>query len=168
MMKIRNHLIAAAAVAAALVGALGLPLVAQTSGAGEDDDARRHHGRHGLHGRVTEYLALTEQQQASVKQLKEELRERVRPLREEQRAAREQLRTALEAANPDPTAVGRLVIAMEGKRDEIRAIHQEYQRDFAALLTAEQREKYDSLKETRSFFHERRGHRGYRGHRGAR
>lgn len=157
-MKIRNHLIAAAAVAA-----LGLPLVAQTSGAGEDGDDRRHHGRHGLHGRVTEFLDLTEQQKASVKQLKDEMRERVRPLREEQRAAREQLRTALEAANPDPAAVGRLVIAMEGKRDEMRAVHQEFQRDFAALLTPEQREKYDSLKETRSFFHERRGHRGHRG-----
>lgn len=114
-------------------------------------------------GRMAEYLDLTDQQRESARQLFLSYAEKVRPLREGRRDVREQLRAALDAPNPDPAQVGRLVIRIHDTRDQVRAARQEMDKSFAALLTPEQRAKYDALKDARDSFGPRRfGRRGHR------
>ena len=62
--------------------------------------------------RLAERLGLSEDQQAQLKALREKDREASRPLFEAARQAHEAFREALEAANPDPAAVGRAALAM--------------------------------------------------------
>ena len=150
---------------------LGLPalfaLPAAGAAQGGDSPRGRHaEGRHGFHARMAEYLELSDQQQASARELFADLREKTRPLREEQRATREQLRTALDAPNPDPTAIGRLVLSIHAKGEEMRAARKQADASFAALLTPEQRQKFDALKDGREVFG--RGGRGRHWHRGER
>lgn len=138
-------------IAALALALLSLPALFAQRGAGA-----RPEGKAGRHGRMAEYLQLTEQQQASARQLYQQLREQTQPLREEQKALREQLRTALAAANPDPTAVGRLVIDIHAKREQMKAAREQMHKSFAALLTPEQRQKYEALQDARESFGPRR------------
>ena len=113
-------------------------------------------------GRMAEYLELSDQQRESARQLFQSYAEKVRPMREGQRGVREQLRTALDAPNPDPAQVGRLMIQIHDAREQVRAARKEMDRSFAALLTPEQRTKYDALKDARDSFGPRRFGRGHR------
>ena len=152
-------------IAALALALLSLPALFAQRGTGV---GARAEGKAGRHGRMAEYLNLTDQQQASARQLFQDLREQTQPLRQEQKALREQLRTALAAANPDPTAVGRLMIDIHAKREQMKAAREQMNKSFAALLTPEQRQKYDALKDAReSFGHRRHGRFGRHGGSGA-
>lgn len=158
----KTAFLATLGLAAALVASAAL--VAQAPPAsGRTAKDRGAEGRGHRLGRMAEYLQLTDQQQASARQLFQSFAEKARSLREGQRDVREQLRAALDAPNPDPAQVGRLVIQMHGTREQVRAARQEMDKSFAALLTPEQRTKYDALKDARESFGPRRfGRRGHR------
>lgn len=120
------------------------------------DERRGHRGE-----RLTQELGLSDSQQAAAKQLHEQLRETMKPLHEEQRALHEQVETALEQG-ADAATVGNLVITAHQKRQAMRAAREEYEADFAALLTPEQLAKYETLKEKRESFRGKRHGRGPR------
>ena len=92
-------------------------------------------------------LGLTEDQKTQAKQLHEELRAKAEPLMEQVREQHEAVETMLESANPDPTAVGRQVIAAHQTREQLKALHEDFKTRFTALLTAEQKEKLEQFHE---------------------
>jgi len=96
---------------------------------------------------VATFLDLTEEQQQQGRALRQRLREDSAALREEVRGLRRQLRAELEEETPDATRVGELMIATHGQRKQLRALREQALADFEALLTAEQLEKFQDLRQ---------------------
>lgn len=115
------------------------------------DAARGPHERGG--DRMAGFLGLTEEQKAAWAQLHEEFRESMRATHEEQRPNMDKLRQALDAAQPDPATVGRLVIAMHQHRRQMEQRHEAFQQRLRALLTPEQQLKFDAAQALRPRSH---------------
>lgn len=151
--KILSLTMAAAAAVALLVAA---PLAAQPFGgpdAGHGDGHRLHHGGHGHlggHGahRLGRHLDLTEEQRTQARAIHEAARDQVRPIMEESRTLRGELRELLDQPSPDAAAVGEKTIAIHANRSEVRAVFEDAQAQFEAILTPAQLEKLRDL-ETR-------------------
>jgi Spy/CpxP family protein refolding chaperone len=128
---------------------LGSALAAQTRGPRGALPGRSHPdaGNGGISVGCLEALSLTDTQKASLDQLRQNLAATVTPLIEQRRSSRDQIDAALESASPDPTAIGRLVIADHGVGEQIRAIHDQFQTAFQALLTPEQLTNYTALRQ---------------------
>lgn len=140
--------------AAALVA---LPLLAQPPGGGgppgppdPPDFGER------MVQQLTRLLELTPAQHDQLVTFTRQLETTVRPLRQQERANHEQLRTLLEGANPDPAAVGRLVIANKGLQEQIKTARQAFDTAFTAILSAEQQMGYEVFKKM-AFHRQRRG-----------
>jgi Spy/CpxP family protein refolding chaperone len=98
---------------------------------------------------MARFLALTEQQQEQVRRAMDEQRSEHEALSEKLERNREQLEQALEAPNPDPAAVGELAIESHRLHEQERALREAREKALRALLTAEQRVKFDALKALR-------------------
>lgn len=123
-------------------------------GAGPGPD----HGGFGVPlNRLAAYLRLSDEQIAEAQEIFTAAREAAAPIRETQKALHEELRALLDGENPDPTAVGEVVLDLHANRQELRTLRQAAFADFEALLTAEQLEKLERLKEMRNHFGHRRG-----------
>lgn len=113
-------------------------------------EAGKGAGRSARHAqRLAEELGLTEEQQASWKALQEQHRAEMQPLWSQGRELREKLRAAIEAENPDPQTVGAATLAFEQHRKEMEAARQAFREKLSALLTPEQKAKFDALKASR-------------------
>jgi Spy/CpxP family protein refolding chaperone len=106
--------------------------------------------------RLAHFLDLTEAQITDAQAIFEAARTEAEPLRTARRDLATQLREALDAADPDPAAVGALVIALADNREALHAIRQGAIEDFEALLTPEQAERFQILRDARRVFG--RGH----------
>jgi Spy/CpxP family protein refolding chaperone len=95
-------------------------------------------------------LALTDTQATSVNALVKKHRQIVFPLRQDMRARNQELQNALETPEPNPNAVGQLVIARRALNKKLRALNVQLRSDIAALLTPEQKQKFEQLKERRN------------------
>lgn len=139
--------------AAAGIAVLGLSLLA--SAEEPRAEAGRDRPRHGWQGgrgeRIAEYLGLDAQQRAAVTQLHAQQRDALKPLSEEGRELRRKLREATEAEKPDALAVGEATLALKAHRDRAKAERAAFEQKLTALLTPEQRQKYDALKAARDF-----------------
>lgn len=87
------------------------------------------------------YLGLSPEQMAQWDQLLATLRQTVAPLRTQIETLEGQLRQLLGSSNPDPAAVGSLVLQIKGLGDQVRAAHEAYVAGFEQMLTEEQRAK---------------------------
>ena len=96
---------------------------------------------------VARYLELTEAQIEQFQAIREQARTDAQTLWESRRVNQEQLHALLEARNPDPLAVGTLVIANHQVGTQLRAIHDNAQAKFVLLLTPDQKVKYDRMLE---------------------
>lgn len=147
----------------ALAALLALPVLALAqppAGAGAGDGpgfgprGARHlrggpgHGPFYHLGFVADFLDLTEEQREQARSLREGLRESHRALRDESRALRQELRTELDAAAPDTNRIGGLTLALHQQRRQGRALAEQALADFEALLTADQLEPFQQLKQT--------------------
>lgn len=151
--------------ATALLALAALPALAGPHGEGHGRGGREHGGL----GRLlppASYLDLTTDQQAAVDRLRDETKAKVQPLFESQRQKRQELRGLLGGAKPDPLAVGNLTIAMHQTTQQIKSALDAARVSFEAMLTAEQKTKYDNFRELRQDRRERRGDRGDRFGRG--
>jgi len=92
-------------------------------------------------------LKLTEQQVATLRTLLADLKETTEPIREEGKALREALRAEIEAATPNACEVGTAALAVHDNHEEIEVARQAFDTAFTAILTPEQRTKYEALKE---------------------
>jgi len=155
MMK---KILSATALAAGVLGA-GAILVT----AGPQGPAHQGRGEGGRYQRMAEYLGLTEEQQASWKSLHEQHKTEMEPLREEGRELHERLRAAIEAENPDPTAVGTATLALKQHREKARADRKAFTEKLTSTLTPEQKTKFDAFKASHPGGYGKHGGKGRRG-----
>lgn len=156
----RRPALAGTAAVLALATLVALPLLAQPGPGGGpggpggppgDPQGVRGPGAFPLRALV-EFLDLTEAQVEEARLLLEDLAADLRPLAEEARDLRQELVALLDSENPDPAAVGALVLEIHGIRDEMKAARDDFDAAFAALLTPEQLERWEILKEARRHF----------------
>lgn len=119
--------------------------------------------------RLSEFLGLTEEQEAAWQAIHEAQREAVRPLRVDMRSARQALGTELESEAPDTERLGQLLVELRQHREAMEALHEEAKEKLAAVLDADQQVRWEAYQEARGG-EDRRGpsRRGPRGHRGPR
>lgn len=104
--------------------------------------------------RLAEFLALTDAQIEQAKALRQTLQTTVEPLRDQLRANREAIEAAI-AAN-DSAKAGELVIAGHNIGQQIKAAADAFESSFSALLNADQKAKWDTLKQLRQLRRPRR------------
>src|SRR5687767_4934383 len=104
--------------------------------------------------RLAGVLDLTESQRASVETLRETLKASMEPLKEQRRANREALKAALDAG--DTAKAGELAMANHNLRSQFKAARESFETSFAALLTSEQKAKWDAVREMRQTRRHRR------------
>ncbi len=90
-------------------------------------------------------VGLNAQQKASARKIHDETMAKAAPLMEQARKQHEAIEAVLESANPDPTDVGRKVIAMYAVHKQLKALHEGAMNRIKTQLTAEQRAKLDKL-----------------------
>ena len=94
---------------------------------------------------IARHLKLTPEQLTAAKALAAALRADVGPLQLSIDPLREDLADLLEAASPNSCDAGAIVVQIDGIHDQIVAAREEYQEDFAALLTAAQLPRYQAI-----------------------
>ena len=99
--------------------------------------------------RALERLGLTEEQMAEVKKLRESHRATMASLREQGAGIRTQLQEQLKMEESSPAKVGELVIEGRDVRQQVRKAQQSVRESFAAVLTEEQREKFEKFRDRR-------------------
>ncbi len=96
---------------------------------------------------VTRFLELTPEQEEAWRALMEGLRAQQQPLADQVRSLEEALREAMTAPEPDPAAVGALVLEIHALRDQMRLNEEAYRAAFEALLTEAQMVKLQRLRQ---------------------
>lgn len=145
-------------------------------GGGECESCREGgHGRGHGHGewmehrldKMSEHLELTESQRAQIEALMDARKDEMEARREEFRARHEAMEERMErihemadAPNPDATAIGNLVIEIHRERAAMKAHHDEMTEEIKAVLTDEQRVKFEAFQDIR---HDMRDHHRGRG-----
>ena len=96
---------------------------------------------------VKQALGLTDAQITQLQQLQRDRAQAVQPIFQQMQTRQTSLADALKATAPDPAAVGRLVVEMEGLRKQIRDSSEKYQKQAVATLTAAQQTKLKALED---------------------
>lgn len=96
---------------------------------------------------LTRVLDLSEEQQATLEELLQQLRAAVEPLHDELQSLHEQLGLLLESDDPDVEEVGTAVIAIHQVRQQIAQAREDFAAAFEAILTPEQLEKLQEFLE---------------------
>jgi Spy/CpxP family protein refolding chaperone len=104
---------------------------------------------------VAKVLGLTAAQIEQAKALRETMRTTVEPLAETQKANHEQIEAAVEAG--DATKAGTLMIANHQLAEQMKAAHDTFRTAFEALLTPEQKTKFEMMQELGEHRRPRRG-----------
>ena len=143
-------------IALALAGA-GIARAAVQDGSAQGRDGERRGDR------LARYLGLNEQQQASWKSLHEQHQTDMQPMREEGRDLHQKLKAAMESSNPDPAAVGSAMLALKQHREKMMTAEKAFRGQLEALLTPDQKTKFEALGAAHGFGRGRWGGRG--GHR---
>ncbi len=94
---------------------------------------------------LAQKLNLTEEQQASAKQLFADFQAKVAPIHQAQKALHTQLKAALAVANPDAATVGQVVIQMHQSRAQMKPVMTAFHQQLEALLTPEQLATYKQM-----------------------
>lgn len=145
------------------VGILSMAMLAAGVGwaAADSQGGSAPQGRgQGRGQRLADYLGLSDEQRATWKSLHEQRRTEMEPLRQEGRDLRDRLQGALNAANPDPSAVGQAALAMKQHRERVKASEESFQTRLVSTLTDDQKAKFDAFKAANHVGHGR----GFRGH----
>ncbi len=95
---------------------------------------------------LREILGLTDDQLSAVQALQETRRQTAQPLVQQMGDAQKALGDALKAASPDPAAVGSALLVVESLRKQLGAVDEAFRTGFAALLTADQKARVDSIR----------------------
>jgi len=128
----------AVAIAILVLLSAGTLTIAQTAGSPRPDHPRI--------AALVEFLQLTPDQIAAWKQIHAETAAALKPLRASAHDLRTQLRDAVSAPSPDPAAVGKLAIELHKAQEQIRAARAESEAKLAAVLTPEQKAKFDAFR----------------------
>jgi periplasmic protein CpxP/Spy len=146
-----------------------LTLSATMAFAGPGEGRGKFGGKHAREGRggafsarFADKLDLTESQKLRLAELQKTFREQNKSFFDSMRQTRQELKAAREA--DDTTRLETLKGTMASQREQMKALHEQQKARITALLTPEQRAKWETLQEDRK---DRRGKRGPRGERGA-
>ena len=132
----------AATLALLAVPAMGLAQTDQAAGAVPGPHAA-HFANHLQH--LAQKLNLTAEQQASAKQMAQDLAAKMAPIHQAQQALRTQLKAALAVPNPDAATVGQVVIQMHQNRAQIKPVMDAFHQQFEALLNPDQLTQYKQM-----------------------
>ena len=143
----RTHLVTA--VVSLMVFAFALNVEAR-SGRGH----RGHKDKGEMSARLCEKLDLSAEQQAKVKNLREETKSETKVLHQKLRELRKEIHWLWNAENPNEDAIMAKIEEMSAVKLELKKISAELRLDINALLTPEQKAKAVELREQRK---ERRG-----------
>ena len=94
---------------------------------------------------VAGFLGFTDAQGARFGQLLGGLQASVGPLQQQMMVQQKALDTVLSADQPDPAAVGKLVLTIRALQKQIGQAFQSYHEGFLAMLTQEQKEKTQAV-----------------------
>jgi len=147
--------------AAAVLALVALPIAAQrttpaagsqsaTGGAQTGDMAQGMLAGH-IHAMVKQ-LNLSQDQMTAAHAIFQDVHTQAQPIHQQQKALHDQLATALKADNPDPAAVGQLVIQSHQLRQQMKPIFEAADQKFQALLTPDQLTKYQAIKASHGDF----------------
>ncbi len=100
---------------------------------------------------LAHYLQLTPDQITAWQQIEKDTAAAVKPLAQNERDLQKQVKTALEAPNPDPLAVGKLVVSADALREQIKGLRDAAKSKRLALLTADQKTKFDAFQAAAAF-----------------
>ncbi|MEA2338216.1 MAG: Heavy-metal resistance [Thermoanaerobaculia bacterium] len=126
-----------------IVLALCITLAASFAFAGEPHMKMRMMGPDP--GEIAATLGLSAGQKAQWDSIHQQLQANVEPLFQQLRAAHEQLESLASASNPDATAVGTQFLAARSLEKQVKAAHEAAHQKLTALLTPDQKAKFDSL-----------------------
>lgn len=142
-----------------------LTLSATMAFAGPGEGRGKFGGKHGRDGRGGEFSArfadkldLTDAQKQQLAEVQKTFREQNKTFFDSMRQTRQDLKAARDAG--DTARLDALKGTMASQREQMKALHEQQKARIMALLTPEQRAKWETLKEERK---ERRGNRGHRG-----
>jgi protein CpxP len=122
------------------------------------------HGKHGKRGgefgaRFAQELNLSEAQKQQIRDLQKQFRENNKALFQSSRATREQMFEARKAG--DTAKLEQLKAASATQREQMKQLRAAQRDRVLAILTPEQRAKFDALKAERDARRGERGHRGF-------
>jgi Spy/CpxP family protein refolding chaperone len=100
---------------------------------------------------IAKYLALTPEQTAAWQQIGQDEATAIKPLVTNVRDLEAQLKTALQATTPDPLATGKLVVSIHSVRQQIRTANEAAKAKRTAVLTTEQKVKFDAFQAALQF-----------------
>lgn len=103
------------------------------------------------------YLQLTPDQIAAWQQIHKDTAAAVKPLATQAHDLRTQLEAAVKAASPDPAAIGKLTLALHSVREKIRATRSDSKDKLLALLTPEQKTKFEAFEAAKAAMRHGRG-----------
>ena len=112
-----------------------------------DFAGRGHRGMRGGMMKGLSQLDLSESQKADIKRIMESRHAELKSLHERFQADRDALRAAAQASSPDPAAVGAAYLRVQANGETMRAERMKTMEEVRAILTNEQREKFDAMKE---------------------
>ena len=102
------------------------------------------HGDHFAH--LVTALGLTADQQAAARKVHQEISARAEPIAVQARQQHDEIHALLDAGNPDPAQIGQKVIAMYASHKQLEALHQQGMARLTAILSADQRARFEKLK----------------------
>jgi|SRR5579862_2177625 len=144
------------ALAATLV-LLAVPALAMQAGTAATAPSP-HQAMFGMHlQKLAQKLNLTEEQQATAKQLFQDLKTKTAPIHQAQQALSTQLKAALAVPNPDAATVGQVVIQMHQNRAQLKPVMQAFHQQLEALLTPDQLAKFKQMQASHPAFGHHRG-----------
>lgn len=125
-------------------------------------DASSGHRKMGGFGilRGLSRLNLTESQKNDVRQILDSRKATFQSLHEQARADWDALRTLSESQAPDTSAVGAAFLKLRASRQALRAERESAMQEVRSVLTTDQKNQFDMMKQQRQ---ERFGHRGMQG-----
>ena len=96
-------------------------------------------------GELSQYLQLTSDQKAAWEAAGAEFGATAEPLEQKHHALMEQVEGALKAKSPDACGIGSNLIAAQAFREQLRAAHEQFEQRQRAILTPEQRTKFEAF-----------------------
>jgi len=96
-------------------------------------------------GEIAATLGLSADQKTQWDSIHQQLQATVEPLHQQLMAAHQQLESLASASNPDTTAVGKQFLAARAIEQQVKAAHEAAHQKLTALLTADQKAKFDAL-----------------------
>jgi Spy/CpxP family protein refolding chaperone len=96
-------------------------------------------------GEIASTLGLSAGQKVEWDSIHQQLQANVEPLHQQLMAAHDQLESLASSSNPDATAVGKQFLAVRSLENQVKAAHESAHQKLTALLTPDQKAKFDAL-----------------------